>query len=429
MILNHEQSQAMKQVHTGRNLYISGSGGVGKSFLLKEIYRQFKDTTIVVTPTGISALNVGGATIHRTFQFPIHILTSRDYKVTEKLTKLLGKDSPVKRIIIDEISMVRADTITAIDQTLRKVRRHSKPFGGLQMIMVGDFFQLPPVVSKNEYEIYNKYWQSNYAFGTEAWSYLDLEHVELKQIMRQSDEVMITHLNRIRKKEEGWQDSLEFFNQVGSDNLVSVLDTDPIFLCSINRTAETINGENYNDLDRVNEYSSEAIVSGAFREEPAPRYLNLRYGAKLICVANVEEGLMNGQVCYYLDYDRDRGIKVLVESTDREMWIDKHKWDQFEYEVTNDGTLTARPVASYMQYPFKLGWAITIHKSQGMSIDNAVIDVGTGLFTHGQGYVALSRLKTLEGLGLMRPMMFKDIIVDREVIDFYKNDCKGIGLF
>ena len=425
MNLNQDQKRAFDEILKGRNVFVTGGGGVGKSYLIRHIRDLFEGDTILVTPTGISALNIGGSTIHRTFRLPIHILTKEDQRVSDSVLELFGKDGPVKRIIFDEISMCRSDVFITIDWILRKARKHSKSFGGIQVIAFGDFFQLCPVVSKNEHTTFYDEYSSSYCFNTNSWLEANFKVIEMTEMMRQSDEVMIKNLNQIRKKEDSYKNSVLFFNDIGIKNQVTVLDQDPVFLCSTNATANTINQQNYSELDGE-EYSFEAKYKGVFNEEPAPKILNVKHGTKLLCCANNEQ-MVNGEVCYFLGMVGS-SMRVVMEKTEQEMLVDTFTWSQYEYEVKN-GKLTPKVVSQYTQYPFKYGWAVTIHKSQGMTLDHAMIDVGSGLFSHGQAYVALSRLKTLDGLGLLKEMKFSDIIVDKEVIEFYDNNCSTIATF
>lgn len=428
MQLNEKQSYAMKQVITGNNLFIDGPGGVGKSVLVREIMQNFGGSTVFLAPTGIAALNIDGATIHSTFRFPFSVLGKKEHRrINDKTRELFDKEGPVKRIVIDEISMVRADLLVAMDQQLRLIRRLNQPFGGLQVIVVGDFYQLPPVITPKDKHWFEKEgFDSPFCFSTETWSAADFVHVELDQIMRQSDENMINNLMQIRKKGQDWNKSVDFFNKIGTNNKESVLDEDPIFLCATNKSASVINEINYAELEGE-EKVSHAQRTGKFSSEPAPMELRLKYGTKVILTANTEFH-KNGQVGYVVGFVGDK-IEVLLEDTEVQILVDKFKWEEIDYELGSDGGIARTPTGSYKQYPMKHGWAITIHKSQGQSISHAMIDFGRGCFAHGQAYVALSRLRTLEGLGLMNPMMLQDVIVSREINDFYENDCRGLGLF
>lgn len=425
MSLNVKQSQAMKNVISGNNLFISGPGGVGKSYLVRHIIDKFPESTVLLAPTGIAALNIGGATIHSVFKFPLSVLTKKNHsRVHDKVHELFGKDGPVKRIIIDEISMVRGDVMEALDQQLRRARRLNIPFGGIQIIVVGDFYQLPPVVVNREKKAYFSMFDSPFAFGGNAWAEGGFEYIELDEIMRQSDDLFISHLQKIRQKLDGYVDSVKFFNRIGHKNASNVIDNDPVFLCATNKNADMVNSENYSVLDGE-ERTFRASVSGKFEARPSPEWLKLKYGTKVIFTAN-SDNYKNGEVGYVVGFLGDK-IEVIKESDESTVFVEKYKWEEREYTV-NDGKLSSYPVASYNQYPLKHGWAVTIHKSQGMTLDNAVIDLGRGAFTSGQTYVALSRIKELDGMGIIGDIRPQDIIVDREITEFYQNGCRGIGL-
>lgn len=427
MSLNEKQKVAMQKVISGENIFLSGPGGVGKSYLVKHIMDKFSESTVLLAPTGIAALNIGGSTIHSTFKFPFSVLTKKNHsKVHDKVHELFGPDGPVRRIIIDEISMVRADIFEAIDQNLRRARRANIPFGGIQIIVVGDFYQLPPVVTNKDKKIFYEYYDSQFAFGGNAWSQGDFEYIELDEIMRQSDLEFIDHLQTVRQKKDGITSSLSFFNNIGMKNTEGLLEYDPVFLCSVNKAADLVNQENYEALDEK-ERTFKGSISGKFDSRPSPEWLKLKYATKVIFTANTDD-FKNGETGYVVGFVGDK-IQVLKESTEEEILVEKFRWEEREYTSSNDGSLGSYPIGSYEQYPLKQGWAVTIHKSQGMTLENAVIDLGRGAFTSGQTYVALSRIRTLDGLGLIRNIRASDIIVDKEIKEFYDAGCKGIGLF
>ena len=427
MQLNEKQSKAMKEVIAGSNLFIDGPGGVGKSVLVREIRKHFDDSTVFVAPTGIAALNIKGATIHSTFKFPFKVLGKHDHsRINEKTRELFDKNGPVKRIVIDEGPMVRVDVFECMDHQLRKIRRLNQPFGGLQVIFVGDFYQLPPVVTnKDKRGFAEDGFSSPFCFSSPSWSAANFKHIALDQIMRQSDVAMISNLMKIRSKEDGWRESVEFFNKIGFKNRESVLDEDPVFLCSTNAAANAINETNYEELEGE-EHVFFGAKSGRFSGEPAPYELKLKYGTKVIITANTDE-YKNGQVAYVIGFVGDK-IKLLLEETEETLIMDKYTWEDIEYSVTGSGALSRNVMGRYTQYPVKHGWAITIHKAQGQSISYAMIDLGRGSFAPGQTYVALSRLRTLEGLALATRIETRDVIVADEINEFYDNDCRGYGL-
>lgn len=425
MSLNQKQKVAMQKVIEGKNLFISGSGGKGKSYLVRHIMDKFEDSTVLLAPTGIAALNIGGSTVHSTFKFPTTILTKKHYtRVHDKVRELFDKSGPVKRIIVDEVSMVRADMLECIDQHLRRSTRMNIPFGGIQLIVVGDFYQLPPVVANLEKKAFYSMFDSPFAFGGNAWAYGGFEYIELEENMRQSDEVFRGHLEKIRTKAIGYKQSVEFFNAIAKANTEDILQNDPVFICTTNKSAETLNTSNYEELEGE-ERTFRGSISGKFDTRPSPEYLNLKVGTKVIFTANKDE-FKNGEIGYVAGFLDDK-IEVIKEDTEETVYVEKHRWEDREYTVSN-GDLTSFPIGSYIQYPLRHGWAVTIHKSQGLSLSNAVIDIGRGAFTSGQTYVALSRIRSLAGVGMISPIGTSDIIVDKAVQEFYANGCVGIGL-
>lgn len=419
MQLNTKQTHAFNQIMLGHNIFISGPGGVGKSVLVGKIRDQCGDDTVFLAPTGIAAQNIKGSTIHRTFRLRLGYLDqAQRNNVNDKVKELFSDDS-IKRIVIDEISMVRADTFMAVDAALRRAKRKNKPFGGLQVIVVGDFFQLSPVLNTNstEGEYFLKEFDSPFAFDTEAWRGAGFQTIELDEIMRQSDAKFINALNSIRTRDDKFEESLEFLNQQGMEK--DDLAEDTLFLCSTNREAETVNKHNYDDLP-----GEERIYvgkkKGLFKDIPVPECLSLKVGAKVLVCANCpEQSYFNGQTGHVMKMFND-SISVELE-TGETVLIKEFKWTEYEYFNGPDG-MGIKPVADYQQFPLKLGYACTVHKSQGLSLSQAALYTGNGFFAHGQGYVAFSRLRSLAGLYVLKEIARKDIIVDRRVTEFYENN-------
>lgn len=415
MQFNPAQERAIKEAEYGHNIFITGGGGVGKSVVIRELQNRFAETAVFCSPTGIAALNINGATLHRTFGLPFGVATQDDFDFIQSSVGLLFATDTIKTIVIDEISMVRADMFTAIDKKLRKIKRINRPFGGLQVIVVGDFYQLPPVLTRRDEEIYYDNYVSIFAFDCDTWDECQFRVVELSQVMRQDDEITIRALNSIR---EGWQHEnvIKWINrQCGnSDNVTD----EAITLCTTNASAQTTNEECYRGVSGT-EHVFYGETKGTFNdsEKPVEETLKLKVGCRVvICANNPDGGYINGQTGTvssfeedYIGVDLDCGTVVMVK---------KHKWNTFTYKV-RDGVLTKDETGSFEQYPLKLGYAITIHKSQGMTLDECCLDLGKGAFAHGQTYVALSRIRSLDTLYLIRPLRATDILVDDDVIDFY----------
>lgn len=420
MQLNKKQSYAFTQISMGKNLFITGPGGVGKSVLIHKIKEMFEDDTVFLAPTGIAAQNIKGSTIHRTFKFPIGFLGHyQRTKVSKKAENIFGNDV-VKRIVIDEISMVRADLFTAVDQVLRRVKKRNKPFGGIQVIVVGDFFQLPPVLNNStpEGKYFLQEFSSPFAFDCDSWNEAGFETIELDQVMRQSDSQFINALNSIRQKDKNYAKNLDFLNNIGNK---SIEVDEPLFLCSTNKDAETINQHHYEEVEGEEKLYT-GVVDKQFKDFPVPISLYLKEGCKVLICANSQgdSEFFNGQTGVVTSLHDDY-VMVQLDGDDYPTKVDSNTWEEYDYDVV-DGILNSSVVGTYRQLPIKLGYAVTIHKSQGLSLDNAVIYTGRGCFTHGQAYVALSRLRSLQGLHMMQPVSLSEIIVDQRVRIFYEHN-------
>lgn len=410
--LTERQLYGYKQIQAGKNVFITGGGGVGKSVLINTMEREFRNDAILIAPTGIAALNIGGATAHSVFHLPFGLCTIRDINDISKKVREKFEDNTIKRIIIDEISMVRADYFHAIDQKLRKIKRKDIPFGGLQIIAVGDFYQLPPVLKEGtkEAEHFYKGFRSPFCFYTEAWFYAKFETIQLDQVMRQSDEVFINNLNSIRTGTNVYE-AVNFINYTCQG--VEFNEEMPV-LCTTNALADEINGDRFGRLPgEVNVYKSR--IHGKFSEFPVDPNLRMKVGAKVIICANTPDGIRNGQTGFVTEMNPDH---VLVEIDGMVQKIEPHTWEAIDYDVVK-GHIEKTVIGEYTQIPLKLGYAITIHKSQGMSFDQCAIDLGWGSFAHGQTYVALSRVRDINKLHLFNDIKCSDVIIDKDVQAFY----------
>lgn len=411
-----KQKYAMKRIESGANIFLTGSGGVGKSHIINQIV---DDYTIVCAPTGIAALNVGGITCHKAFGLPTTVATDKHKTLSgmrnELFIELFGKDSPVKRIIIDEVSMLRKDLFELIDWKLKKVRESDLPFGGLQVIAVGDFFQLEPIVGYREKQYYKHiHGDETFAFQSDSWQF---ETIELTYVYRQEDKRQVAMLNEIRK---GGDKVKRAINSIVNESLPYVNSASTLHLCSYNADADAINQYWYNLL-QTPEYSFYGLRKGEWSDSelPVPEILKLKKGCQVIIVANDPDGeYVNGDRGIIKDFSHNT-VGVLLNSGTL-VNVKAFRWSKVSYRKVN-GKFIKEDDAEYQQIPVKLAYAISIHKSQGMTLDNVALNIGKGCFTHGQLYVALSRIKNLSNLQFVKPITIKDLIIRPEVNEFYES--------
>jgi len=399
--------------NTNKNLFITGKAGTGKSTLLKLIKETTKKEIAVIAPTGIAALNVKGQTIHSFFKFPLNLMTNEKIK---KVRDTRMMDS-LELLIIDEISMVRADLMDAIDRSLRLNRRNDAPFGGVQLILFGDMFQLPPVVKGKELEQYfDENFGGPYFFNSVVFDNCKLEVIELKKVYRQLNENFVNDLNRIREKRIDEQ-LLYRINNTLCNN--SKRDEPYVILTTTNMNANLINEYELKKI-QAEEYNYLATITGKFSEDAFPTeiQLKLKIGAQVILTKNDRKRRwVNGTLAKITQLDKNTiGIRI----NNKEYQLEMETWDNVEYQYDPiTSKIVEKVVGTFDQFPIRLAWALTIHKSQGQTFDRAIIDLSNGAFAHGQTYVALSRCRNTEGIILTRPITPADIIVDERVYDVY----------
>lgn len=425
LLLDTEFQEILAQLDQSREHYfITGKAGTGKSTLLQLLRKTTHKKVVVLSPTGISALHVQGQTIHSFFQFAPKLLVSHELPVIRRLVGLL---KAVEVIIIDEVSMVRADVMDAIDYSLRLHRKSTEPFGGVQMLFFGDLFQLPPVVSSQEEKQYfRSIYSSPYFFAANVFQKdAEVRMIELSKVYRQNERSFIRLLDAIRTMQFDYDD-LECLNE---RYLPDALIEEPFLtLCSINSLANQINTTRLTAIDKPSFYFY-ADIKGDFGEKmfPTESKLELKKHAQIIFLRNdPEKRFVNGTLGTVADINAEK-IYVKLQKEDgsfTEIDLPRMTWDhqRYKFNPEKDGDITSEVVGSFTQYPVRLAWAVTIHKSQGKTYDRVAIDLGRGAFEHGQSYVALSRCRQLNGVYLKKPLTPRDIIVDETVVEYYERN-------
>lgn len=415
--------------NTGKNLFLTGKAGTGKTTFLKSLRAISPKRMAVVAPTGVAAINAGGVTIHSFFQLPFgpqipnHYLPKenqapqRDFRFgREKLNILRSLDL----LVIDEISMVRADMLDAIDGVLRRYRNRSKPFGGVQVLMIGDLQQLAPVVKESDWQLLQAYYSGPFFFQSKVLEFFPVETIELKHIYRQTDDTFIQVLNQIRENQLT-SEGLQILQNRHIPNYVPPKGC--ITLTSHNRQADLINQQKMDDLNTKSAYFS-ATVEGDFPEMAYPNdaQLNVKVGAQVMFIKNDNSPsklYFNGKIGIVENILKD-AVVVRCDDLDQSITVSAVEWVNYKYTL-NETTqqIEETPVGKFIQIPLKLAWAITIHKSQGLTFDHAIIDANAA-FTHGQVYVALSRCRSLEGMVLSSPINQASIISNSDVNGFIR---------
>jgi ATP-dependent DNA helicase PIF1 len=400
-------------------VFVSGKAGTGKTTFIRYLREVFNEHLVVVAPTGVAALNIEGATIHSFFHFPPRVVTDddvelvRDRRMYQKLSLL----------IIDEVSMVRADVIDAMDKFLRKNRQSSEPFGGVQLLLVGDLFQLSPVVNHNEQEALNSMgYETPYFFSAEAFEECQMLFQDLNKVYRQSEPAFIDILNKIRLAEE-LDTGIPLINQRYIEDLD--LNQTIITLTSTNRVADRINAEHLRDLSGA-PMTFAGEVSGRFAVEntklPSPLNLALKVGAQVMFTKNDgNRRWINGTLGKVVELNKDLIFVEVTDSTGTFVHeVARVTWEYFKYryDAISD-VILPEETGRYTQFPLMLAWAVTIHKGQGKTLEKVQVDLGRGAFAYGQVYVALSRCRSLEDIYLMRPIQAEDVKCDPVVKDFY----------
>ena len=428
---NREWQQALQIIqYTRRSLFLTGKAGTGKSTFLRHISETTKKKHVILAPTGIAAINAGGQTLHSFFKLPFHPLLPNDssysirnirktLKYSGELTKLLRE---LELIIIDEISMVRADIIDFIDKVLRIYCRNMRePFGGKQLLLVGDIFQLEPVIKEDEWRLMQPFYASAYFFAAKVWQEMQLVSIELRKVYRQSDSQFIGLLDRIRQNHATDAD-LQSINARVNQSSKQKENGFEITLATRRDTVDYINDLHLSELEGDSTIFK-GHIKGDFPETslPAPMELEIKPGAQVIFIKNdKEKRWVNGTLGVVIYIDEGEGIITVVDEDGHEYDVEREVWENMRYTFNEkEQKIEEEMLGSFIQFPLRLAWAITVHKSQGLTFRHVKIDFsGGGAFAGGQTYVALSRCTSLEGITLEAPIRRSDIFVRAEVIAF-----------
>jgi len=419
-----EAKEALRVMEkTQESLFLTGRAGTGKSTLLNYFRQNTKKNVAVLAPTGVAAVNVDGQTIHSFCGFT----PKTSLKNVKKLPKWDDRVEILKHldaIIIDEVSMVRADLMDMLDKFLRLNSKDSLlPFGGKQMIFIGDLYQLPPVVVSAEKAAFDQLYESPYFFDAKVFKEFSFKFIELETVYRQTDNKFIALLNAIRNKSAD-DGHLAELNKRFDPNAEFKDDDFTICLASTNQVADFINEDRLYTLKTpLKTYTGHITGNYDERQIPTDINLKLRVGAQVMLLNNDSAGRwINGTMGKIVEIDKGGkdeydGIIVELETGETET-VFPHTWEMFEYGLSPEKMLKTKTVGRFTQYPLRLAWALTIHKSQGKTFDRVILDLGRGTFAHGQLYVALSRCRTLEGLSLKQPLKKQHILMDWRVVKF-----------
>jgi len=425
IVLNQDFRQILSDLdHSDANYFITGRAGTGKSTLLDLIKRTNKKTLAVLAPTGIAALNVGGQTIHSFFGFAPYI---EDFTSIKKVAKF-KMYAALELLIIDEVSMIRADLFDRMNIFLQKNRKSNLPFGGVQILLFGDLLQLPPVVTQEDAIVLKKMgYESPYFFEAKVFKQgFHMQMIELTNVFRQKERAFIKLLDRIRNAQID-EDDLDLLNQRFFPNALYSTDN-TITLTTRNAKADLINKSKLLQIDSP-AFRYIGSVNGAFSQNnlPADQLLELKVGAQVMFIRNdPNKDYVNGSIGIIYECLAD-SIKIEIPSsgdTTKIIEVFPYEWQNIKYIMNeskdDDQKIDIEIVGTYRQLPIKLAWAITIHKSQGKTFDRVFIDLDKGSFAHGQTYVALSRCRYLDGIFLSRPIKATDIFVDEKIVDYYQ---------
>ncbi len=418
-ILNKNQMDAFNTIeHTYSNILILGQAGTGKSTFVQYLKSASTKRIVCACPTAVSALNIGGQTIHSLFQ-----IQPRDFIMPE-LLKLKAKPRNILNatdvLVIDEISMVAPDLLDAIDILARQARHNNEPFGGIQIVAIGDMFQLPPVITRDAQQYYQQAYEHTnaYFFDSNVYKRAQFIKYDFNTVYRQSDNDLLQNLVRLRDNDAG---ALGFFNacQIQDENVRK----NAVIITPFRAIAEQINATKLNQIN-MPEIKYVGVLSGNFNanDVPAPMDLCLKQGALVMFVKNGDKW-HNGSMGIVEKLGAKEIVVQLLDDDKNDLVIVKpEKWEKIEYSRDENDRIVENEIGSYKQFPLALGYAMTIHKSQGKTLSKVVIDISRGAFAHGQTYVALSRTRHAKDMHIVKPLQQKDIIFDKRILDFVNSD-------
>lgn len=413
-ILSDVQKQAFDTIErTHQNVLIMGQAGTGKSTFINYLKSASKKRIVCACPTAVSALNIGGQTIHSLFQ-----IQPRDFIMPEFL-KLKAKTRNILTatdvLIIDEVSMVAPDLLDAMDLLARQARRNNDPFGGIQIVAIGDLFQLPPVITSDATDYYRQEYgfENSYFFDSHVYARSAFVRFSFDRVYRQNDGALLDNLVRLRG---GDVSALDFFN--GCKIMDAARRANAVLITPYRQQAEYINAARLRAINAP-EISFVGVLEGNFSEKdvPAPMKLNLKVGALVVFVKNSDKW-HNGSMGRIIDMGV-HGLKVeLLNAARTIVNVKPEKWEKIEYIRDENDRLQEHEIGSYKQFPLNLGYAMTIHKAQGKTLDAVVVDISRGAFAHGQTYVALSRTRSADDMHIATPLRPRDVIFDKRVLEF-----------